>query len=67
MPSAGRRSPVDAMLPAALSLLPILLAEVGAQAQAPPAPPDRLWFRQDSLGPGETCQGQFETIKVTIT
>lgn len=63
MATGGRCSPVDAeMLPAALSLLPALLAEVGAQA--PPAPPDRLWFRQDSLGPGQTCGEQFEGIKV---
>ena len=65
MATGSRCSPVDAMLPAALSLLPALLAEVGAQApQAPPAPPDRLWFRQDSLGPGQTCEAQFESIKV---
>lgn len=63
MATVGRCSPVDAMLPAALSLLPALLAEVGAQA--PPAPPDRLWFRQDSLGPGQTCAAQFENIKDT--
>merc|ERR550517_2115551 len=46
-------------LPITLALLPGLLA------QAPPAPPDRLWFRQDSLGPGQTCEAEQEKIKDT--
>ena len=39
----------------------------GQEASSPPPPPDRIWFRQDQLDQGQTCQSEYNKIKVYTT
>ena len=45
-------------------LLAITICFGQQPASPPPPPPDRIWFRQDQLDQGQTCQSEYNRIKV---